>query len=867
MSKIIKLLLICVLAFFILDGLMLSRSSNAQDTKPLKNGLKTIIREDHRNPIVVFSAFIDVGAASEGKYFGSGISHLIEHMLFKGTQKYPPGAIADILHKYGGKIDGFTSYDYTGFRITILKEHRAIALDILKEMLSSPSFDAKELEKEKAVIEREMALNRDDPGRRVSRLTFSNAFTRHPYKVPVIGYKQSFRRLSRNDLLEFFKSNYIPEKTIIAVIGDIERDTMFSEIEKLFGETPRGRGASLAVPQEPQQTAQRRVEEKSDTSGAYLNIAFHSTSLLDRDLYAMDLLSFILGQGESSILNQEIRINKGLALSVSAYNYTPKDPGLFIISSVLKEENLKRAMDEIMKEVDVIKEKGVTDKDLLKAKNNFITGYLYQKETIGSQANDFALGQLLAGNPSFFKQYTERIKSVTLDDIRSVARKYLTKESMTVAALSRSGNALGFGFETVAQKQERKIKKITLKNKLPVLISENPSLPILSIFLLLEGGVRLETEENNGISKIVSLMFTDGTGSMSRQEIAQLYESKAMSFNAYSGNSSLGISITCLKEYTEDAMMLLSSLCSLSLFPENELERERKELEASIDMQDDQIFNQGHRLLKELLFKTHPYRFQIIGTRDSIGKTQRNDVLEFYEDIFSSDNMVLGICGDCSIEEIKALIEKYFSGIPLKKKDLVFPEKERPMTKIRESLIATDKEQSLVLIGFHGIDVYDKDRYSVEIMMDMLSRESGVLFKSIREKQGLSYATGAFQVLGTDPGYIAAYALTSKKDVDKVKFMMFNEIGSFVKNDIPDEELKRSKNHLKAMRQLAMQTNSSFIFTSCLDELYGLGYNAYKDYNIKIDSVSKEDVERTAKRLLTLDKCAVVILKSQDDLD
>ena len=139
MSKIKKITLI-VLAFFIF-GTFLVNPLNAQDLKTFDNGLRLMIKEDHRNPIVVFSVFMAVGAASEKGYEGSGISHLIEHMLFKGTNKYPKGNIEDILDRYGGKIDGFTSYDYTGYRITILKEHKDVAIDILKEMLTAPLFE------------------------------------------------------------------------------------------------------------------------------------------------------------------------------------------------------------------------------------------------------------------------------------------------------------------------------------------------------------------------------------------------------------------------------------------------------------------------------------------------------------------------------------------------------------------------------------------------------------------------------------------------------------------------------------------------------------------------------------------------------
>jgi len=860
---IIKITLIHVLAFFIF-GAILSQPLNAQDIKTFENGLRVMIKEDHRNPIVVFSAFMDIGSAYEGEYMGSGISHLIEHMLFKGTKKYPPGAIENILHIYGGEIQGFTSYDYTGYRITILKEHKDVALDVLKEMLTSPMFNAKELKKEMQVIEREMEMNRDEPGRRLSRLTFSSAYITHPYRVPIVGYKENFARLERNDLVRFFGSNYTPERTIIAVVGDIDKEAMFNDIEELFGKIPRGGNVSLALPREPDQIAVRYTEEKLDIDGAYLNIAFHSTGLLDKDLYALDILSFILGQGESSILNENIRMEKETVLSISSYNYTPRDPGLFIISSVLKEENVKKAIDEIMGTLDAVKEKGVTSEELAKAKNNFIAGYIYQKETIQSRANDMALGELLAGDPGFFELYIKRIESITLDDIRRAAKKYLTRDNMTVVVLSKSGNTLNPASSPLAQEGRRELKKITLENKLPVLVCENPALPILSITLLFKGGVRIETEEQNGISKLTSLMLMDGMDSMRREEIARFYESKGMSVESYSGNNSLGISVKCLKEHAEDALKLVADLCIHSSFPEEELERERNEAGYIIDIQDDRLFNHGHRRLKGLLFKKHPYRFQVAGTHESIDKIEREDILRFRAGILSADNMVLGISGDCDSREMELLAEKYFSKVPLRETSPIVPEKEPAMKEARRLLIDTDKEQSLVLIGFHGIDIYSSERYAIEVMADILSSESGILFKNIREKKGLSYATGAFHVLGLDPGYIALYALTSRENIYKVKDIMFREITAFIKKGGDEKEIQKSKNHLKAMRRIAMQTDSSFIFTSSLDELYGLGYDNYKDYDKNIDAVTRKDIKRAAKEFLTLNRCAVVILKGKE---
>lgn len=879
-----KILSNSILAFFVL-GAFIEAPVNAKDFYPVRNtaqlkdesivsygvitldnGLRTIVKEDHRNPIVAFSIFINSGSASEGEYSGTGISHLIEHMLFKGTKKYPVGSIEAILNKYGGSIEGWTSYDYTGYSVTILKDHLDIALDILKEMLTEPVFDQAEMKKEMAVIEREMDMNKDDPSRRVSRMTFETAFLEHPYRLPPIGYKENFERLTRVDLIKFFKAAYVPEKMTIAVVGDIDRQNVLDKINMSFGRMPRGNNTIIVRPKEPLQVTERLLEERADIDGAYMNISFHSTDLLNSDLYAMDLLSLILGQGESSILNENLKIKDQTVLSISAYNYTPRDPGLFVISSVLKEENVDRAIGAILSQIENLKQNGVSEEDLLKAKNNFIADYIYHKETIESHANDMAQSQILTGSPDFFKQYIENIKFVKIEDIKQAALKYLNAQNMTVTVLSKSGSALkreaGLGLEKGAVA----IKRVLLSNGIPVVISENRSLPIIAVSILFKGGVRVENENNNGISMLTSQMLLDGAGSMSRSDMARFYESRAIALNTYSGNNSLGINLACLKEHIEDALKLASSICASPTFPDEEFKREKNETLQTIEMQDNDIVNHGHRLLKELLFKAHPYRFQAIGAGVSVDKITREQIEDFYKNIISLENLVIGVSGDFKSEEIEVLIEKYFSKINLAGnglKPFPAPQKEPAIEKIRENAIHINKDQSLILVGFRGIDIYDKDRFAVEILANILSSPSGVLFKSVREEKGLTYAVGAFNVLGIDPGYMAVYALTSKENIQKARQRIFKELGLLTRNNIKKEDIEKSKNYLKAMRKVNMQTNSSFIFSAAMDELYGLGYDDYKSFDKNIDAVTVEDVKRAAKRILTLDKCAVLILKGK----
>lgn len=857
-----KITIFSVLAFFVL-GAFINAPLNAQDAITLDNGLKAVIREDHRSPLVVFSVFIDSGSASEGEYSGTGVSHLVEHMLFKGTRKYPTGSIEDILNRYGGNIDGFTSYDYTGYSITILKEHLDVAIDVLKEMLTAPVFDPGELKKEMAVIEREMDMNKDNPGRRLSRITFETAFMEHPYRIPPIGYKENFKKLGRADLVKFFRSRYVPEKMTISVVGDISAGETLDKIKTSFGRIQRGSSETIIRPEERPQITERLLEEKVDIDGAYINLSFHSTGILDNDLYAMDLLAFIMGQGESSILNESLRIKDQIALSIAAYNYTPKDPGLFIISGVLKEENVGRAISAILNQIESLKEAGVSEDDLLKAKNNLIADYIFQKETIEAQANDMAQSQILTGSPDFFKQYAENIKAVSRDDVKRAASKYLKTQNMTVAILSKSGKSLKKEDDAGLEKDKDGTRKVLLSNGIPLVISENHSLPVVAISILFKGGLRIENENNNGISMLLSRMLLDGTSSMSRSEMARFYESKAISLDTYSGNNSAGINIECLKEHLEDSLKLASDICANPVFPEEEFKREKNEAIEAIKMQDNEIINQGHRLLKELLFKRHPYGFQAIGALDSVNKITRNDIKDFYKNMASLENIAIGVSGDFKNEEIEGLFEKYFSKIRPDKSNFSDPEKEPAIEKIRERSVETDKSQSLVLAGFHGIDIYDKDKYAAEILVNILSSPSGVLFKSIREEKGLTYAVGAFNVSGIDQGYLAIYALTSKQNIAKVKERMFKELALLQKNGVKKEDIDKAKNYIKAMRKVGMQSNSSFISSVTMDELYGLGYSDYKNFDKNIDSVSVEDVKRAAKKILTLDKHAMLILQGR----
>lgn len=358
----------------------------------LDNGLTVITKSTHKVPLVAVRLVVKAGSATEGRFTGSGISHFVEHMLFKGTADLPVGEVEKHIKSYGGYINAYTSHDTTEVRLIVKSDHLDDALSLLSDFVFNTSFDESEFEKERDVILSEIRMNRDEPSSRVSTLLWETAYLMHPYRYPVIGYEDLFKQIKRDDLVEYHRSKYTPNNCILSIVGDIDEAAVIRSCEKTFGKLPRRAEAQPMSPQEPLQMSARKAEEQIEgLKLSRLVIAFHSTSLADTDLYPLDLLAAALGQGESSRLYNSLVKRKKLAYGVSSYNYTPRDPGLFIISLTLEERNIDAALKEVLSEIKNIKSRALRRSELEKVKRSVLSGYIYGKESIEAQADDYGL--------------------------------------------------------------------------------------------------------------------------------------------------------------------------------------------------------------------------------------------------------------------------------------------------------------------------------------------------------------------------------------------------------------------------------------------------------------------------------------------
>src|SRR3984893_14558775 len=332
----------------------------------LPNGLTIIVQEDRSAPVASVQAWCGTGSVDENEHLGAGLSHILEHMLFKGTKTNPANAIAQKVQDVGGYINAYTSFDRTVYWIDVPKDGVPVALDVLSDAMMNSTLPAEEYAKEQEVIRREFAMGVDDPDRMAGQLLFATAYQRLPYRLPVIGLLDVYNQLTRDQVMQYYRARYVPNNLTFIVVGDVDSEAVYQQLADFFKAHPAKSLQPFFVPGEPPQLGRRETHQEFVTELTRLSLAWHIPEITHPDVPALDLLSTILGDGRSSRLYRQVREETGLAYGVSAFSYTPGDPGLLGIDATVEPAKRDAARDLILKIVDEIKTAGVTADELAK---------------------------------------------------------------------------------------------------------------------------------------------------------------------------------------------------------------------------------------------------------------------------------------------------------------------------------------------------------------------------------------------------------------------------------------------------------------------------------------------------------------------
>ena len=823
----------------------------------LSNGLEVIVQPDDSAPVVSVQAWCRTGSIHEGKWLGAGMSHVLEHMLFKGTTTRSGLEIDHSIQDAGGHMNAYTSFDRTVYHVTIPDTGARLAAEVLCDIMQNATLPGDELGGELDVIRREMEMGNDDPSRRSGRRLFESAYTKSPYRHTVIGYRDIFDKLTRDDLLGYYRERYAPNNCFFVVVGAIDPDEVAQWISDAYaGQTARPLPSAPLTP-EPRQVAPREVIDEGPFEHAHFHFAWHVPDIRHVDIPALEVLSTLLGGGLSSRLYREVRDAKALVHSVDAWVYTGEHTGLFGMSAVADADKLAQAREAMLQEMQRFQDGLADEPELAKAIKQFTAGNLSALKTMQGRAADLGGSWLSAGDLDFSRKQLDAARAVTPDTLQAVAKRYLAPENQTLYALLPEGSR-SKSRPSATSRRTTDTEKIDLPNGLRLLLKEDSRLPFTHFRAVLLGGVLSETPATSGLSRLMSRSMLKGTAKRTASGIASEIESAGGSIDTYSGNNSHGLSLDILSGDAALGQSVFLDVLLSPAFEPDEVERERTSQLAAIEQQRDHLLGNTLKQLRRLLFGNTAYGLDSLGETEGVTSLTREQIVAHHSLLTAPGNAVLTVFGDIDAgqvrERIEAALANWDSPAPL----LGLPEGGAPASASRD-VDLTKKEQAVVTLGYPGCTLDHADRCTLDLLSEALNDMGSRLFLKIREELGLAYYVGTQNFAGRVPGCFSFYAGTAADTAAQVEEELLSQAGHLAKEGLTEEELRRAKAKLIGHRKIARQDLGSVAFATCMDELLGLGYDHHSGEEARIESVTLAQAQEAAARYFGADNVATAV--------
>lgn len=831
--------------------------------RTLPNGLEIIVKEDHHAPVVAVQVWVRTGSCDEGPLVGSGISHLVEHMVFKGTAELGPAELARRVQAAGGYLNAYTSFDRSVYYVDVPVEGFEAALDTLTDLVARAAFPEEEFEREKDVIRREIDMGEDDPGSKHSHQLFETMFPTHPMGQPIIGHLELFNRITHAQMVAYYRERYTPDNMFFVVVGPVSADEAERQIAARLGQMPRGGRPPVVVPPEPEQLGRREIHTEFPTELSKLSLAWRVPGLTHPDVPALDVLSEILGQGRSSRLFRRLREQKALVHAIGASCYTPPPGGVFAISCELDVEQKEAAQAEIMEVLEEIKERGVTEAEVAKAQRMVLGEQLEGLTSMRGIAGDLGSNWHVTRNLDFTREVIHSLEQVTPEAVRDVAQRYLREQALTVASLNPRGS-----LAKVAARQTKAeappVQKVVLPNGITLLVKEDRRVPLITLHAVLRGGILAETRETSGLSRLFSRCLIKGAGTRSAEDIATLLEENGGGISTESGGSSWSVTIDLLRPDLAMGLEVLADVLLRPTFPEAEIAREKEVQLAAIRAEADRLTSVAFKQLREALFGAHPFAWDRNGSPETLQRLTREELTAFHRRLAVTENLVLAVFGDVKTEEVQRLVERAFAGM------LHGPRVVSPATGFAPDLqgvltreLIKDKKQAVLAIGVPTVDILHPDRAALDLLDEACSDMASRLFLRIREEQGLAYYTGAFQVMGMAPGAFVFYLGTSPEQLDHAQSELLDEIRHLAEQGLEEAELERVKVSWFGKHVIGRQSPESLARATALDELYGLGVDHHARYTEAIRALTVEDIRGAAQRYFGQNRMVISRVRPQ----
>ena len=859
-------------------------------------------------PVVSAQVWVKTGSIYEVAAGGSGagLSHFLEHLVSGGaTDRRTEAESNQVLGAIGARTNAGTGLATVRYHINTTSRHADQAIDLLSDWMQNSLITETEYARERDVIQREFQMGQGEPGRIFWKLTQQARYRSHPARHPTIGYLDEFLAVSRDTIADFYHKMYVPNNMIFVVVGDIDVDHVVEQVAGHWKDSQAVLLPQVSLPIEPPPDQPSSHTGSADVSRPRLRLAWPGVRLATEGDYALDLLASVLGQGESSRLVRSLRDEQHLVNTISAFNMSMTwADGFFAVDAEVSDADdpaaIERVRQAIMAEVERVRDQGVSDTELARARRKVKTAVVVGSQTAQGLAADLAGGLIDMSDPDYRLRYAEAIQNVSAAEIHHAAKKHLEPTRMLTlllqplpegqepqkltrppedpaagaaevetvdldnARISEGLLRLGDRDELRAIQTEPVVRR-RLSNGLRLLIGRNTAVPAVAMQFYQLGGLLSDVPDREGVANATARLMMRGTTSRSADDIAHAVEDLGASLSTSCGNNTLYSQAICLAEDWPVMLGLMSDVLQNPAFNQEQWQTMQRRLLASIDRLGDSWSGELGTLFRQAYYRFHPWSRTVLGRREVVEKLTVADLQRFHRQRLGASEAVLAVFGDVDPGQVVERAEALFGALPAHPEiPLRLPDSSPPVPGLFQH--RTQKPLAAVQIGYGpGVTRSSPDYPALRVMGNVLSDfPIGWLQQALRGKEGLAYAVWAYTHTGLAPGHFTLVFNTKPQTVAEALARSSNVVARARSQLVDDQTLARAKAGVLTSEFFSKQTNGDRAQEAALAELYGLGLDESQRFLERVEQVDAAKLRDVAQQYLR-NPVAVVISHEPGD--
>jgi len=831
------------------------------------------VRRDTSAPVAAIVTYVSAGYFDETDDV-VGIAHVLEHMYFKGTPQRGVGEIAKQTKAVGGYINAGTIYDHTSYYAVVPASGFAHALEIQADAYANSLIDAGELARELEVIIQEAKRKADNPGAVVTETLYELIHDRHRIRRWRIGREPGLRALTQEALLGFYRNFYHPGNTVLCIVGDLDPDEVMAQVTRLYGGIRAGEPSRVPGPIEEGTSGFRYRDWSGDVGQSQIAFGWRTPGTTHPDTPALDLLGAVLGSGRAARLYRAVR-ERRLAASVSAYNYTPTQLGVFVAHAEAPAETALNAARGMWNQIQRVRDGELGELELERARRIVSSQWIRRLEDMEGQANYLAEWEAM-GDWRMGDRYLERLLALTTADLTAAAQRYLSPDQAGLAVYRPNGaaplaadaaamrdaldadpspeplaaarpyaaRATPRGGGATFEGESHGVRIYRSEAGVPILVRRKPGAPLVHVGVQILGGASEEPTDLAGLTTLLVRTAVKGTASRSALEIAEEGEMLGGSVSGAAGSESFGWSISVPAEHAVAAVDLLADVVQHPVLAEEALDTERAVALADVVAVRDDMYRYPMRLAVQAAFAGHPYGVPASGTEESLRRIEADRLREWQASKVCAAPCVIALVADGDLDALAGSVARAFADLRGGERSALAPPS-WPRGVVQEAE-QRDRAQTALAMLFTGPSRSDPDRFAAAMLATVASGLGGRFFDELRDRQSLCYTVNAFTGERRLAGTFGAYIATSPDREAAARDGLLAEFARFRDEPVLAEELERARTYALGVHAIQQQHGGA-VLGDVLDAWAFGTLEELTNYEACLRAVTPEEMQRVAR--------------------